>query len=193
MLFDPGLSHPTAMFRRAILEAKHLRYDPAYPHAEDYALWIRIAAATEVANLPDVLLRYRIHGDSVSHTHRGKQLESAARVRREQIQSLGITPTERQIGIHTTLMRGAPHTLELDIDEAEAWLIALLEANRRTGYCPQETLSAMLYETWFKLCRAHRTKIGSVARRFLRSPVASGVAWPGRLLDGARLFALARG
>jgi glycosyltransferase involved in cell wall biosynthesis len=192
LLFDPGLSHPTAMFRRAILEAHKLRYDPAYLHAEDYALWVRLAEVTQVANVPEVLLKYRLHPESVSHTNRGTQQDTADRIRREQLRRVGIEADERQMVIHTTLMRGAPHTLNVGVDEAEAWMAALLEANRRSGYCDQAALGALLYEMWFKLCRAHRGSLRSAGWRFLRSPVARGAAWLNRAADTARLLMLSR-
>jgi glycosyltransferase involved in cell wall biosynthesis len=192
MLFDSGLSHPTAMFRRSILEANNLRYDPAYLHAEDYALWVRLAETTEVANLPLVLLKYRLHPGSVSHTSRAVQQDTADRIRREQLHRLGVDPSAGQMVIHTTLMRGAPHTLKIGVDEAEAWLAALLEANRRSGYCDQAALGSMLYDMWFKLCRSHRGSLRSAGWRFLRSPVARGAARLNRLADTARLFMLSR-
>jgi glycosyltransferase involved in cell wall biosynthesis len=188
MLFDPGLSHPTVMFRRSILLQHDLRYDPAYLHAEDYALWVRFAAVAQVANLPSVLLRYRLHPHSVSHNHRDTQRRTADRVRREQVQRLGIEPTERQMTVHATLMRGAPHTLTLGLDETEAWLSTLLEANRRTGFVEQKVLSSMLYEKWFRLCRAHRPQTRSIARRFLMSSVGAEIPWLKRLADGLRLL-----
>lgn len=188
MLFDPGLSHPTVMFRRSIQARHNLRYDPAYLHAEDYALWVRFAAVTQVANLPSVLLGYRLHPHSISHSNRDTQRQTADRVRREQIQRLGIEPTEHQMAIHTTLMRGAPHTLTLDLDEAEAWLSTLLEANRRTGFVEQMVLSSMLYEKWFKLCRAHRPQTRSIVRRFLASSLGTGTPWFNRLADSLRLL-----
>jgi cellulose synthase/poly-beta-1,6-N-acetylglucosamine synthase-like glycosyltransferase len=35
-------------------------------HAEDYDLWLRIAESYELANLPEVLLKYRIHSAQIS-------------------------------------------------------------------------------------------------------------------------------
>lgn len=192
LLFDPGLSHPTAMFRRSLVVRHGLRYDERYLHAEDYALWVRFADLAGIANLPDVLLRYRLHAQSVSHANREVQRQTAERIRREQLAKLGIEPSEREMVVHTTLMRGAPHTLALDIGEAEAWLLRLLHGNRQHGYVDQDVLCAVVYEMWFKLCRAHRSRLRFAPGRFLRSPLTAGMPLPNRLADAARLFMMGR-
>src|SRR5690606_12777419 len=96
---------------------------------------------------------------------------------------------DRQLALHRTLMRGAPHTLALDVAEAEGWMATLLAANRQAGYCDQGALSELLYEKWFKLCRAHRRHLHAAAGlRFLESPLSRGMPLVNRLADGARLL-----
>jgi len=54
------LAHPAVMFRRqAVLDAG--LYRQQVTPAEDYDLWLRLADRAELANLPDVLLHYRLH------------------------------------------------------------------------------------------------------------------------------------
>jgi glycosyltransferase involved in cell wall biosynthesis len=55
--------HSSVMFRRdAVIASGSYRLD----YSEDYDLWLRLAARHEVANIPEVLLRYRVHGEQVS-------------------------------------------------------------------------------------------------------------------------------
>ena len=65
--------HPAVMMRRdAVLEAGG--YRTAFPHAEDYDLWLRMSdLGYAIANLPQRLLNYREHGANVSQVHRGVQ------------------------------------------------------------------------------------------------------------------------
>lgn len=59
--------HPTVLFSRtAFLSVGGYR---DLPHAEDYDLWLRLAEIGELANLPQVLLRYRLHPQQVSVLH----------------------------------------------------------------------------------------------------------------------------
>jgi glycosyltransferase involved in cell wall biosynthesis len=61
MMRASPLSSPTVMLRRrAVLELGGFRPQFA-PAAEDYDLWLRLGERHELANLPDVLLFYRLH------------------------------------------------------------------------------------------------------------------------------------
>lgn len=67
---DPGaLRHPTVVMRRHAVQALG-GYDPDTGHAEDVDLFLRLAELGELANLPDVLLDYRVHDASVTNAHR---------------------------------------------------------------------------------------------------------------------------
>lgn len=62
-----SVTHSTAMFRRsAVLAAGN--YTDTMPY-EDHDLWLRMAQLTEVANLPDVLVQYRLSPTSVTGLH----------------------------------------------------------------------------------------------------------------------------
>lgn len=70
--------HPSAMIHRE-RAAGELRYDPAFAHAEDYELWLRLCRHHSLDNLPDVLLSHRRHADSISSRYPRDQLAAAAR------------------------------------------------------------------------------------------------------------------
>lgn len=58
--------HPTVMIRKSILDANSLQYDVSKEPAEDYDLWVRLVKYGELYNLPDILLKYRVHPNQVS-------------------------------------------------------------------------------------------------------------------------------
>lgn len=59
------LAHPAVMFRRdTALRAGGYRTE--FRGAEDYDLWLRMAESGDLANLPEVVLRYRVHGGQVT-------------------------------------------------------------------------------------------------------------------------------
>jgi glycosyltransferase involved in cell wall biosynthesis len=62
---DNVFIHSTVMVRRSALRTVGL-YDPAYRFG-DYELWIRIAAAFPVANIPEVLVLRREHQRNMSY------------------------------------------------------------------------------------------------------------------------------
>jgi len=59
--------HPSVMVRRSALDRVG-GYRPEYEPAEDFDLWLRLAEVGELAVLPDRLVRYRVHPQSVSST-----------------------------------------------------------------------------------------------------------------------------
>ena len=65
LLLGNRIAHPTVMMRRAAVLAVG-GYRPIFTACEDYDLWLRLSEHYDLANLPDLLLRYRHHGDQVS-------------------------------------------------------------------------------------------------------------------------------
>jgi GT2 family glycosyltransferase len=87
LLHRSCVSHPAVMGRTAVLRSVG-GYRRNAQHAEDYDLWLRIAEVHRIANLPDVLLSYRMHPVKAStQNHIAVELaalavRSAARMRR---------------------------------------------------------------------------------------------------------------
>lgn len=70
-----SLHQPTIMARKtALLHAGG--YSDDYPMAEDIDLWLRLGEIGKLANIPDDLILYRIHSNSVSGANRQQQKES---------------------------------------------------------------------------------------------------------------------
>ena len=64
--------HPAVMMRTAAVRAVG-GYRDAYDTLEDLDLFLRLAEVGRLANLPDVLLHYRQHFGSVTHTRAARQ------------------------------------------------------------------------------------------------------------------------
>lgn len=70
------IAHPTVMLRRAALDSLE-PYRPSFLHAEDYDLWLRLAERYDCRNLPEPLLRYRVHGAQISARETEQRILSA--------------------------------------------------------------------------------------------------------------------
>ena len=79
-LFFCVQKHPTVMFRKSSIPGDVLHYDTDYPHAEDFDLFGRIAAAADTGIVPEPLLAYREHPDSVSIRHADLQTRTHLRI-----------------------------------------------------------------------------------------------------------------
>jgi len=87
MLFYCPLLHSSVVMRRVTIGEHIGWYDEALATAEDYDLWTRIARRFELANVPEVLVTYRVHGASLSAT-RGRSEAHGWRLRRDAIARL---------------------------------------------------------------------------------------------------------
>ena len=110
------VAHPTVMMRRgAVLKVGG--YRKAFPHAQDYDLWLRVSdLGYAIANLPQPLLNYRIHDANVSAVHREKQ-------------ALGNTLTRFA---HRARKAGLPDPLE-GVETIDAEFIQTVPAQLRSG------------------------------------------------------------
>jgi len=62
-----GIIHPSTMIRAEVLRACG-GYAIDCPVVEDQELWLRMAMVGRLANLPEPLIRYRVHADNMSFT-----------------------------------------------------------------------------------------------------------------------------
>lgn len=88
---DPRIWHPSTMIRRNLLQDLG-GYRPDYPYCEDLDLWLRMAEHAELAHLPEVLLQYRLHLDSVSVTKADQQLRSSELAMEAAFKRRGLLP-----------------------------------------------------------------------------------------------------
>lgn len=66
LLFQNCFVHSSVMFRRDVLEEIGL-YRPERDGVEDYDLWCRISSQGKVVNLPEYLVKHRIHDQQTSN------------------------------------------------------------------------------------------------------------------------------
>ncbi|MFY0750717.1 glycosyltransferase family 2 protein [Pseudomonas sp. NFX5] len=73
LLFISPFAHPTVMMRADFV--KRLQYRHKWDKAEDYDLWVRAAiCGWKMANVPEVLLKYRVHTTQISTSSALRQL-----------------------------------------------------------------------------------------------------------------------
>ena len=74
-----AIAHPaTAIRKQALLHIGGYRAE--YTHAEDLDIFLRLAEVGQLANLPEVLLKYRQHPGSIGYHYRLMQQDSTRRV-----------------------------------------------------------------------------------------------------------------
>lgn len=81
LMYGCMVPHSCAMIRRSVLMESGIRYEAVFSPAEDYALWCRLIPHTELVNLPDVLLQYRLHDTNTSQKQAKRMLAATAAIR----------------------------------------------------------------------------------------------------------------
>lgn len=90
MLDYCAISHPSVIFRKDQILASG-GYPTEYPNAEDYALWTKLILhhpEVRFANMPDVLLQYRVNRSRPAYVQ--AQEKSALRIRTATFVALGV-------------------------------------------------------------------------------------------------------
>jgi hypothetical protein len=144
MLFYCPLAHPALMFRRELVASGLLRYDDAFKHAEDYHLWSRLLLKARAANLPEVVLHYRLHAQQVSSDSSDKQYQASLRVRGQMLQEAGALPTDEEVELHESVILEKPLPRPDYLGALGAWFARLEEANARSNYWDADALHALL-------------------------------------------------
>ena len=98
------ICHPSAMMRReAVLSAGG--YRERFYTAEDLDLFLRLAERGELANLPEILLKYRLHPASVCHVQKPRQREAIEAAIAEARTRRGLTPAPAPGGVSSPAVR----------------------------------------------------------------------------------------
>ncbi len=172
LLFECVLAHPSVMMRREMMIRNNLRYDDDYSHAEDIQLWQRASRTFLVSNIAEELVLYRSTGQSVSRIYRDTQAMTLKRIDKEAIERLGISPNPEELTFHRCLDQCNFKYDRKFIEGAEAWLIKLHEANRKSPYYSQGVFEKVLAERLFLICNV-ASGLGFWAWRFFRrSPLS---------------------
>ncbi|MFC1849049.1 glycosyltransferase family 2 protein [candidate division CSSED10-310 bacterium] len=176
LLFECCLGHPSVMMRKELLDRYQLRYNEQLGHSEDWELWQRAANCFDLANIPEFLLRYRLHAGAESHKVIDRQKEAATKLDAESLKHLKLQnhplrTIHRDVATETFNARNREPQL---IHDVEKWFELLKEANQNYQIYAPEALQRFLKERLFivltnntghwrtALTAFHKHKLGQV-------------------------------
>ena len=97
LFFFCFIHHPSVMFRKNAIFEHELYYDNTYEAAEDHELWRRASRTVKISVVPEILLKYRWHMKSASHTGGVVQKNACLRIMRDNLEELKITASEEEL------------------------------------------------------------------------------------------------
>lgn len=128
-----SMSHPSLIIRKSLLNRYHLRYDSAFQYAEDYDLYCRCIQYAPLDNLPEALVQYRIHNNSVSQKFYAQQKNDARAALYLHLRRLKLPFTLDEFTIHTNISYPEDNCL-LTVKEIISWFDYLRAWNRKHKY-----------------------------------------------------------
>lgn len=149
LLRSSPFGHPTVLMRKAVIAQHQLRYDPAAMPAEDYRLWYEISRVTQLANLPEPLLAYRVHETQTSQVLAAKRQDSANETRRRQLLDHGfvLTPGEWEHYVRILDRSTRPRTAQ-DLHELLATVWSIARQNAQLAAYPAAWFEDLFAEAW---------------------------------------------
>jgi glycosyltransferase involved in cell wall biosynthesis len=129
LLFDCAICQPTVFIRNEALKESGLLYNSDYDSAEDYRLWVSLSKNYKVANIPDIILRYRLSPNQT--TNKKNHIQRAIKISliKEQLLSLGIVPSDVELRIHQQMFYGDPIVSYDYLPKMLVWIKRLIQAN----------------------------------------------------------------
>ncbi len=133
-----GLCHPTAMFRASELRKHNIRYDEELSTAQDYGMWSVCCEYGDIANVPEILLNYRIHDKQISVAKRNVQIQCTQRVQQNLLKRLACSLAE-SVNSFYDVCNIAGYT-----KVSAKWMRSILKANKTKGIYDKKILKKFL-------------------------------------------------
>lgn len=176
LLFWVPLAHPSVIFRRSLLVEKKLFYSEEFIYAQDYEFWHRCAENSPLANLPEVLLKYRLSSESVSSKSNKQQRDFTRKIHEKYIGNLGIIPDSYDMELHNRIFSWSFDDLNAKtVDDLNEWLVKLDKANETTSTYNKVSFKKVLGFWWLQICSENNKAGFSPYQTFQNSPLRNYV------------------
>lgn len=154
LLFKASIHHPTTMLRRNLVKEHQIRYNENYTSLNDRQFYYDIGAYTKLANMRDVLYRYRFHKDMVSKRRKPEIFAEQCDFHAKWFEKAGIKLTlqEREL-FDNFVTRGKCHIKDLEtLEKIEQLLSKISDANRHNLIVPAKEFSETCGRYLVKRC-----------------------------------------
>ena len=147
LLTNENLAHPTVMIRKRTLVKYDLNYNPAYSVAQDYDLWVRMFDFCSFANIPEALIKYRMHDNQNSKILWEQNQVETNRILTNLLKIIGIHPDDSDLIIHKKLFTGYGIG-SLFTGEVFKYLMRLRKSNLRKNIFDPVIFNEFLKKKW---------------------------------------------
>jgi glycosyltransferase involved in cell wall biosynthesis len=147
-------------------------YRPGYDVVEDYKMWIEIARKFKVWNLPEYLVKYRVHETSATNSDSRRLDEQHKLIFGDLFDDLKININKQNFETHLIIKQSGPiNDIEV-LRQIEGHLKLLISQNSLTKVYDGQALEKVVFNRWVKSCIRARTAGIKVAGIFISSPLS---------------------
>jgi len=175
MLFNNYFVQSAVLYRKDCL--RNYSFTNGFEIGEDYLIWYQILKRFKSWNLPEYLMDYRVHQESITKRKNDLRLEMDKKIFKIQLKDLGIDATGRELDLHLLIKEGTPIEDVKTLLEIESWLKKIVGCNQSNQVYNKRYLAQVVANRWLKVCS--KTKIFSLEKaricitsRFLFSSIA---------------------
>lgn len=170
LLFFNPMFHPTVMMRRSIFINNFLFYDSKFNTAQDYDLWSRASFHCQFANLPEPLVKYRIHNQQACTVRSIEQTNNSFLITQELLKKIGFDCSD--IAFHKDCYFSQVSE-DFQIESMNNHFNELIKANRKNNFVERRFFESHLAQKWWLTCSRLSHRGLSVWHDFYASPLTN--------------------
>ena len=145
----PTIFHSSSMINRRIMLEHNIRYNTEYRYAQDFRMWVSCSEYGICTNYPEILLKFRVHPNSIGQSRFEERLIYDYGIIQEQLDRLHLVLPDELKPVHFRLLteyKRKPYSKEL-----AKWLNTIIQANKKYKVYNQRKLNYMLRTCLIKI------------------------------------------
>ena len=153
LFFSVCFVHPSVMIRKKLLIENDIIYDSSFSSGQDYKLWFDLKNLTKYANIPLILLRYRVTKNSVSNVANSNKSDIRYNLISSvfilMLKELNVDISEHESRRHFQLgLNSRLRVADFDLDSLGSYLINILRKNIENQLYQNLYLTSFLSEKY---------------------------------------------
>lgn len=182
LFFHSPFLSSSIVIRKSALPQNY--YDSRFPVAEDFDLYSKISENSDIANIPEILVKYRINSKGLSKSNTEKMERLSVQVIQEHAERLGIKLEKSTIKNMRKPKTASKIAFE-EISEIEKSLILLKNLLLNKDSFNKTAVDEVIQKYWFETCRKSTQNGLKILNIFFKSPLFCKKL---SLKDNCRLF-----
>ncbi|MCR2045722.1 glycosyltransferase [Acetatifactor muris] len=106
LIFNTAIMHPTFIVRNDVIKKYAVKYNEDLKYAQDYFFAYQLSEFGKLANIPEVLVRYRAHAGQIGSKYRSEQKNCADVTRNKILRDMGIELNDDEFKVWSNFCLG---------------------------------------------------------------------------------------